>query len=588
MMLATDLSKVLYINLTSRRCWVKEKPELFRAWIGGTGVGIKLLEKECPLGADPLGPENPIIISIGYFNGIYPLASKAIAMFKSPLNGNLGESHAGGRCAVALRMAGLGAVVIKGRSETPVYLVIDGEKVRFRDASALWGMESCSTVGRIIRDIESGGGIRAIMRIGIAGERMVKYACVTTETYRHFGRLGLGAVFGSKKLKAIQISGRESFKMKDPKSYRQIYDSLFNTFKSPLMKKYHDLGTPMNVLPLNATKTLPTKNLLNEQYDGAEALSGERIAESFLGRRTACAHCPVSCIHVAALREPYENEPYFYKTKMISYDYEPIYALAAMLDIRRAEDYLRLMDKVEEVGVDAMSTGVALSWATEAMERGIIKPEDAGGLELKWGDYRAYIKAVDCIARRKYPLFDAMAEGVLFAAKKYGGEEFALAFGGNEMPGYHTGPAAYVGYITGARHSHLDGAGYSIDQKMACSGKAGAPPEVAKLLFDEESVRQVLSSLAVCYFARGAYTLDVVSKCFRPMGIEISADELANIGRAILKAKYAFKYREGFSLEKECTRLPARIFERTTPLGMLKREDLIEAVMAFERLVRGD
>jgi aldehyde:ferredoxin oxidoreductase len=249
---AGTLSKILYVDLGRKRSWVEEKPQLFEDTLGGTGVGIRLLLEECPQGANPLGPENPIIFSIGYLNAIFPLGSKTVAMFKSPLTGNLGESHGGGRSSVAQRMAGYGAMVIRGKSDAPVYLVIDSERVKIKDASSLWGMNSSSTVGRIIRENEVGAGSRAIMRIGKAGERLISYACVITETYRHFGRLGLGAVFGSKRLKAIMISGRASLSLKDPRLYREVYDDIFNTVtKSPLMKKYHELGTPMNVLSLN-------------------------------------------------------------------------------------------------------------------------------------------------------------------------------------------------------------------------------------------------------------------------------------------------------------------------------------------------
>ena len=180
-------------------------------------------------GADPLGPDNPIILAVGPLVGLFPLASKTVAMFKSPLTGNLGESHAGGRSAVAIRMAGYGAIVIRGRSASPIYLMIDGERVHFRDASALWGMRSSHTVGTVLRDLEGGSGARTIMRIGRAGERGVHYAAVITETYRHFGRLGLGAVFGSKRLKAIIVAGRRSLSVSDRKAYRQTYDEIFET-----------------------------------------------------------------------------------------------------------------------------------------------------------------------------------------------------------------------------------------------------------------------------------------------------------------------------------------------------------------------
>jgi len=275
--------------------------------------------EECPEGVDPLGPENPIIFAVGPLTALFPLASKTVAMFKSPHTGNLGESHCGGRSAVAIRMAGYGAIVIKGASDIPLYLAIHNNQIYFRDASSLWGMGSCITVGRIIRENEPAAGLRTIMRIGTAGEKLISYACVTTETYRHFGRLGLGAVFGSKKLKAVVISGKRSLPVSDGKLYQKVYDEIYQAATgSPTMKKYHHLGTAENVLPLNEFGGLPTRNLQQAKFEGASEISGETFAEQYLGRRLACSHCPTGCIHIAALREPYGDEPYFYKTSMIA------------------------------------------------------------------------------------------------------------------------------------------------------------------------------------------------------------------------------------------------------------------------------
>ena len=367
------LHRILFIDLTRRRFHVESRSELFDTYLGGAGVGIKLLNELCPPGADPLGPENPIIFTVGPLTGLYPLASKTVAMFKSPLNNELGESHAGGRSAIAIRMAGYGAIVIQGASEMPIYLSIDGDHVNFRDASALWGTRSSYTTGSVLQKRESGSGMRTIMRIGKAGEQQVRYACVITETYRHFGRLGLGAVFGSKHLKAIVVGGKRNLPVADRKAYRQSYDAIFKAAtQSPLMKKYHELGTPMNVIPLDAIGGLPTRNLQSGHFEGAESISGERLAADFLGRRVACAHCPVACIHLAALRIPYPNDPYFYKTLMLGYDHEPIFATGSMLGLTDVSGMLQVMDEIEIQGLDVMSAGVALAWATEALERGII------------------------------------------------------------------------------------------------------------------------------------------------------------------------------------------------------------------------
>jgi len=583
-MLANDpLANVLYIDLTKKNYRVWNRSDLFDKYLGGTGVAIQLLEEECPAGCDPLGADNTIVFAVGPLTGYFPLASKTVAMFKSPHTGNLGESHCGGRSAVAIRMAGYGAIVIKGASKIPLYLAIHGNMVYFRDASSIWNMENSFTVGRIIRENEPGAGCRTIMRIGGAGEKLVSYACVTTETYRHFGRLGLGAVFGSKKLKAVVVSGKRSLPVVDIKAYRQSYDDIYQTaVTSPVMKKYHDLGTAENVLPLNTIGGLPTKNLTEQRFDGVSELSGETFAENYLGRRLACSHCPVGCVHIAALREPYVDEPYFYKTHMISYDYECLALLGSMLGISDTRGFLKLMEQVEIFGVDAMSTGVILAWATEAQKRGIISEKETMGLTFDWGDYATYMEAVIRIVHQPNDFYKALAHGVKHASSIYGGSEFALALAGNEMPGYHTGPAAHTGVLLGARHSHLDNAGYSLDQKLLKQKDVG-PEELATALMEEERWRQILSSLVVCFFARGIYPKDVVLQALGTVGFSLTNEDLDYLGEAIHRDKYRFKFREGFSLEN--LEIPQRILDAVTPLGNLDKTYMQSVVKNYGKMI---
>ena len=577
------LANILYIDLSKRTFKVKKRHDLFEKYMGGAGVAAALLHEECPEDCDPLGADNPIIFAVGPLTALFPLASKTVSMFKSPLTGNLGESHCGGRSAVAVRMAGYGAIVIKGASSIPVYLSIKGNQVYFRDASSLWGMGNFSS-GRIIRENETGAGLRTIMRIGKAGEKLVSYACVTSETFRHFGRLGLGAVFGSKKLKALVVSGKSSLPVSDKKIYRKIYDEVYKTaVDSPVMKKYHDLGTAENIMPLNDFGGLPTRNLKEARFEGASGISGETFAQHYLGRRLACSHCPVGCIHIAALREPYEDESYFYKTSMISYDYEPLYALGAMLGISSAADFLKLMDRVEESwGMDAMSLGVILAWATEALERGLISENETGGVKLEWGCVEEYIKAAGYIVSQPNDFYRALARGVEYAASIYGGADFALSFGGNEMPGYHTGPGAHLGAIIGARHSHLDNAGYGIDQKTLVNQKM-RPEELIDTLLEEERWRQVLSSLVVCFFARGIYSPELVTRLLGVAGFDLSTDDLQRIGREIHNEKYRFKIREGFAVDS--VRIPERIFETPSPINWLSKSYIKEALKYAQKTI---
>lgn len=572
--------RVLYVDLEHRRFKIESREGLFRERIGGVGVAIKLLSEECPKEADPLGPSNTVVFAIGPLTGLLPLASKTVALFKSPHTKNLGESYCGGRSAIAIRSAGYGAIVIEGASRTPVYLVIDRQGARFKDASGLWGIESSLTVGRIIREREVGAGLRTIMRIGKAGEKIVTYASLVTETYRHFGRLGLGAVFGSKKLKAIVVQGNQSIEVADPARYRGVYDRVFNeAMVSGLMKKYHDIGTSVNILPLNNIKALPTKNLTQQVFEGAEEVSGESLAEKYLGRRIACAHCPVACIHLAALRESYVDEPYFYKTTFISYDYEPLYALGPMLGISNVPGLLKLLYKIDELGLDSMSTGVTLAWATEAYMKSVVNDEDTLGLMFRWGDHATYLKAIEYIVNQPNEFYSSLAKGAEFAASKYGGLDYALCLGGLEMPGYHTGPAGYIGFLTGARHSHLDSAGYSLDQKLLKEGKSLSSEGIALTLLEEEAWRQILNSLVICLFSREIYRPGLVVEALSLVDLHFNIEDLKKLGMEILKEKQAFKFREGFDPNK--LRIPKRILETRTPYGSLSEEGLRKAVEAY-------
>ncbi|MCX6012532.1 MAG: aldehyde:ferredoxin oxidoreductase, partial [Chloroflexi bacterium] len=433
---------------------------------------------------------------------------------------------------------------------------------------------------RILRENETGVGLRTNLRIGGGGENLVSYACVSTEMYRHFGRLGLGAVFGSKKLKAIIIAGRGSIPVVDPRLYREIYDEIYKkAVDSPVMKKYHDLGTAENVNPLNKLGGLPTRNLKESKFEHADEISGESYAKNYLGRRLACSHCPISCIHVAALREPYANDPYFYKTSMIGYDYEPIFSLGTMLGISDPQGLLKLMEVVEEYTVDAMSVGVVLAWATEAQEKDIISYKETQGLKFTWGDYETYIRAIRLISSEQpNDFYKALARGVEYAATKYGGLDFAMSFAKNEMAGYHTGPGAYIGLLIGARHSHLDNAGYSMDQKMQADNIL-SPEKLVDGLIKEECWRQILSDLVVCFFARGIYQPDTVLKALTLAGFNLTLKDLDRIGEEVFIEKYKFKLREGFTFDN--MRLPMRMFETPAPIKF--DENYIRQALEYAR-----
>lgn len=575
------LRKVLYIDLSREESWVEEKIDLFDQWMGGTGVGIKLLAEECPVGADPLSPQAPVILSIGPLNGMFPVATKAVATFKSPLTGELGESYAGGRLHLAMRFAGHEAIVIRGRAQRPSYISINDARVLIKDATSIWGIEA-QTTGMILREHEPGVGRRSIIRIGPAGEAGVRYAGVVVDTYRHFGRLGLGATFGSKNLKALVISGTENAEIPDPKRYREVYNRLYSTaVQTDVMEKYHDIGTSVNISVLNWLKGLPTKNFQLSSFPEGEKISGEMFADQYLVRRLSCAGCPIGCVHIASLKSAFSTHHEF-EVRKVSYDYEPIYSLGSNLGVNNAEGVLRLIDACERMGLDVMSAGVVLSWATEAYERDLITPQETLGVPLAWNNVDSYIQALENIVRAPNEFYSALAKGVEFASARYGGQDFAMALGGNEVSGYHTGPASIVGQLVGVRHSHLDNAGYSIDQKAA--KKQLDPEKMVEEIIKEDNSRGVFNSLVGCLFARGVYTEENILDALGAVGITKTKEDLQELGRRIFDEKYRFKVREGFDLSR--VRVPRRFYETVSTLGMVTPET-VEEMLRLYRKKRG-
>ena len=575
------LRRVLYIDLGRGESAVEEREDLFEEWLGGTGVATQLLLEECPPGADPLSPEAPIVFSIGPLNALFPAITKTVAAFKSPLSGELGESYAGGRLGMALRFAGHEAVVVRGAAERPVYISIENDEVKIKDATSIWGVPA-TVVGYILRDVETGVGRRSIIRIGPGGERLVRYAGVVVDTYRHFGRLGLGAVFGSKKLKAIVVSGTEDVMVPDPRRNRRIYNRLFKTVvQTDAMEKYHDIGTPININVLNQLKGLPTRNFQDSSFEGAEKISGEVLADNYLFRRVSCAHCPIGCIHIGMLKTSFSREHEF-EIRKISYDFELLYALGSNLGVSSAEGVLELIEACERQGLDAISTGVVLAWATEALDQGLVTLQETLGVSLRWNDVPSYLKAIENIVRMENEFYAALAQGVVFASERYGGGEFAMALGKNEVPGYHTGPASVVGLTVGVRHSHLDNAGYSIDQRAL--KKSLTPEEMVDAIIREDDSRGVYNSLVGCLFARGVYTPENILEALGSVGIEKTEGELEELGRRIFDEKYRFKRREGFDLAE--ARIPRRFYETVSAVGMIDPET-IEEMMRIYRKRRG-
>ena len=575
-MIYKEFIRVLYIDLHVQKIHIDERHDLSK-YLGGVGVASKLLEENMRPQLSPLDPAQPIVFASGALSTIFPAMSKVVAMFVSPLTGNLGESYAGGRLALSLLSTGFDAVVITGKAKRPTYLSITCNNVSFRDARTLWDSKKENT-GRIIRDDERQyAGKRSIIRIGSAGQNLVSYACVTVDRYRHFGRLGLGAVFGSKHLKAIHIAGNRSIPIHNFKEYFKVYRELYTKcVETDLMTKYHDIGTSVNILPLNKIEGLPTRNLQSGKFEDADKVSGEAFAEERLARKIACAGCPVGCIHIGQLRREFAAHGHEYETISVAYDYELIFALGTFLGINDNVKILELIEDVEIAGLDAMSTGVVLGWATEAFQKGLLSLEETL-VPLEFGKADAYRKAVTYIGDGINEFYVHLGKGVKHASQIYGGTDYAMHVAGNEMTGYHTGYGSLAGMAVGARHSHLCNGGYSIDQSL----KVGSfnVDDMVDALMNEELERCMLNSLVMCLFARKVYNREVILSALNSVGYNLTHDNLTAIAHRTYAAKLRVKKAFGFDLNN--IELPKRFFEVPTMHGMLDESVAYEILSKF-------
>ena len=575
-MLNSGLVRVLRVDLTTGEFQVADRPDLWRDYLGGTGVAFRLLDESVYDDRDALHPSQPVAFANGPLTTIFPVVTKAVATFRSPLTGEYGESHAGGHFASALRYSGYDALILTGAARRLSYLVIHDNKVEIRAADAMRGMDTIET-GSQVRDLVKGAGHRSILRIGPAGESRIRYANGNVDTFRHFGRLGLGAVLGSKNLKAIAITGQKALDLPvDSWAYKKLYAEIYDrVLHTDVMKKYHELGTPVNVLPLNELGALPTYNLRQGYFGEAAEISGEAFAEGELVTKRACVGCQIGCIHVALYRRPFAPG-WEYESTMVAYDHELVYAVGSLLGIGDRPGILRLIEEIDRAGMDIISCGTALAWATEAMEKGIVGPDQFGGIDLRWGDVERYSCAVAAITAGSSELGQWLGQGEVAAARHYGATDYVAAVGGQGIAGYWTGYAHVLGHLLGARHSHLDNGGYAIDQKL----EPYTDEAIVDRIVADEAERIVQTSVSVCLFARGVYDLGTISQALASVGIVRSVDDLRAMGQRIYWERVRLRERLGFHARLED--LPHRFFETPTPRGQLQPDRMAHLLEIYQ------
>jgi aldehyde:ferredoxin oxidoreductase len=561
--------KMLYVDLTDRTTRIEERDEdFYRTYLGGWSVIAHELLRLAPRGVDPFAPENPLVFATGVQTGSSVGSSGRHAVgAKSPLTGGFGEADVGGYWGTELKKAGVDAVVITGASETPVYLWIRDGDVEFRDACHVWGKETADAQALIREELED-NEVR-VAQCGPAGEKLVRFANIMHDVNRAAGRTGLGAVMGSKNLKAIAVRGTGVVESADPEALQKIRSRFIELKEHWVgLQKY---GTSEGVAQVQERGYLPTHNFRQGQFAGWERISGERMGAEYVVGRDSCPGCPVGCKRQVKADGRYAVDPVYGGP-----EYETIASFGSMCDIDDLEAILYANQLCAAHGIDTISTGGTIAWLMECFEKGLLTPQETGGLDVRFGDAEMMVKLVRMIAARD-GFGDILAEGSWRASKKLGKgtEDLVVHVKGQEMP-MSDGRTQFglgLGYAispTGADHMHsahdhwIDSEAPAGFLKLSFGMQNGVmphndlSPEKVRWVVYKNAHLVLFNCLGWCQFHH--YSVARIRDVLQAVtGWNIGTFELLKAGERALTMARAFNVREGLTAEADV--LPVRMSE---------------------------
>jgi aldehyde:ferredoxin oxidoreductase len=560
--------RMLQVNLTTGQVDLETFDETFaKDYLGGNGFAIRLLYERLAAGIDPLAPENMLVFAVGpATDTLIPGATRCCAATKSPLTGLFCDSTFGGMFATMQKRAGFEAITITGRAPQPVYLLVHEDGAEIKSATDLWGQYTRET-NHAIRDREAAEV--EVLSIGPAGENLVRFACLvhTWDKSRDgvAGRGGLGAVMGSKHLKAIAVTGKHKTPVADPAAIKALLKDIQEPLKvgTAGLKQY---GTTILVNMINKIGALGVRNLQTEYYDKAEAISGETFREAYFEKDTTCFKCPVVCgkdFHV--------QDGEYAGTRWKMPEYETIFALGSMLDNSHKGSIVKANELCDQLGMDTISLGVTLSFAFECFEKGLLGRERAGG-DLNFGDYRTILDLIEATAYRR-GLGDLLAEGSVRLAAQLGDQaaKYLYAVKGLEMPAHSARvlKGMSIGYATatrgGSHHDTRPTLQYATDHDNTTpEGK----PEFA---VQNQHFTAVGDSLTQCRFVSERGFGSMLNEHYPRLinavtGWDLSLEDVKRIGERIWNLERAFNVREGVRRDQDV--LPYRVMYEPVPEGM--------------------
>ena len=576
--------KVLRVDLTAGRFEDHDVPKKDLVdYLGGRGLAAKMLYDENKPRVDPFDPENRLIFMTGPYTGTYGAFTAFYNVTtKSPLTGAILSAHSGGHWGPMLRKTGYDGIVFKGRSPRPVYLLITDEGPQLKDAADLWGKDVFETISELEKRHEKA---RATV-IGPAGERKARYAAIMNDMHRAAGRGGVGAVMGSKNLKAVVVHGTKDVPQAEPEKLKESFKAATQTVKekSGAFMKY---GTSMVVGITGKAGTIPTRNLQTGYFPEYESIGGDSLVNGHKKKDVACARCPLHCGNVTKAEKDYQVETE-------GPEYETLAMFGANLGNSNLESILMANDLCNRYGMDTISCADTIACAFELFEKGLMTEKDTGGLRLQWGDHKTIVDLVEMTGKGE-GFGKLLGEGSRRLAERFGPEakRYAMNVKGMEFPGYD--PRGIQGmalaFATSTRGAcHLRATMYvpelfqGVLDRFTVKGKA-------QTLKDLQELFTVLDSMVLCKFgARNAFANswdNMVSLVNSATGFGYTADGLKLVGARAWTMERLFNLREGMGRKDDT--LPDRFF--TLPIhdgpskgAVVNREDFDKEIDAYYRL----
>jgi aldehyde:ferredoxin oxidoreductase len=530
--------KILEVNLSTEKVKIKVTPkELINTYIGGKGVGARILYDQLKPKTDALGPDNLLIFGTGPLTGLNISGGEKLAViFKSPQTNIFGESYCGGYFAPQFKRTGYDFIVIKGIAKKPVYLFVNDNTVEIKKADHLWTKDTFETE-KILK--EDHGKIFQVASIGPAGENLVKYACITHAEGFLLGRAGVGTVMGSKKLKAVVVHGTKKIEIKKQQE--------IEAFKKDLNEKLNDRGilldgTPETLMMTHYMGALPTRNWTEGEFEGAEQINLDRMKEKIIVKKRSCQACVVACKNISEIKKgPYAG------THVSGPEYETLFSLGALCGNSNLESIAKANELCNRLGIDTISAGNVIAFGMECYSKGLLTKKELDDVDLKFGNHEAIITMINKIAYRK-GIGDIFAEGVKNASEKIkGSHPLAVHAKGLELPGYdpRAAPEMALSYVTSDRGGcHLRSIAYRPDM-TGMDGKV-------EMVKDLEDYYSVCDSMILCRFVTypvmGPIYWENLAELYSMVTEKtITKDDLVTTGERINNLCRWFNVREGIT-----------------------------------------